>query len=373
MAKKKTPKRPSGDRAESDSLATLRRKIDEADGQILKLVNERASYAMKIGQIKQAANQPVYCPAREQEVLRGVTNRNTGPLPDESVRAIFRELISGSRGLEARMRVAFLGPEHTYSHLATLEQFGQAVDIVPVASIAAVFDEVHHGQVDYGIVPLENSTDGRIADTLHQFTRVPVKVCGEVRLRIRHALVGKCPRAEVTDVYSRPQALSQCRDWLAMHLPKARLVEVASTAAAAQLAVEKPGAAAIASVQAGTHYGLDLLAEGIEDNRSNVTRFAVIGSAMAGRTKNDRTVVLFQIGHEPGALADATAIFKRNRVNLTWIESFPISESEGEYVFFVEMEGHADEARVRRALAALEKKTIAYRLLGCHPHTQPVG
>lgn len=373
MAKKKTPKSAPSRRSGPDSLATLRRKIDAADRQILKLVNERASYALEIGKIKQQSDQPVYCPAREQEVLGAVTERNSGPLPDDSVRAIFRELISGSRGLEARMKVAFLGPEHTYSHLAALEQFGQAVDMVPVASIAAVFEEVHQEQVDYGIVPLENSTDGRIADTLHQFTRLPVKVCGEVRLRIKHALVGQGPRSKISEVYSKPQALSQCRDWLLTHLPRAQLVEVASTSAAAQLAAEKPGAAAIASVQAGVHYGLDLLAESIQDNQSNVTRFAVIGSAMAGRTKNDRTAVLFQIGHEPGSLAGATAIFKRNKVNLTWIESFPISESDGEYVFFVEMEGHAEDAKVRRALESLEKKTIEYRLIGCHPHAEPVG
>jgi chorismate mutase/prephenate dehydratase len=373
MAKKQTLTRTPSPSSRPDSLATLRRKIDAADRQILKLINERASHALRIGQIKQQNDQPVYCPSREQEVLRGVIAQNTGPLPDDSVRAIFRELISGSRGLEARMKVAFLGPAHTYSHLAALEQFGQAVDMVPVASIAAVFEEVHQGQVDYGIVPLENSTDGRIADTLHQFTRLPVKVCGEVRLRINHALVGNCQRSQVTEVYSKPQALSQCRDWLSTHLPAARLVEVASTAAAAKLALEKPTAAAIASVQAGTHYGLDLLAAGIQDNRTNVTRFAVIGNAMAGRTENDRTAVMFQIGHEPGALADATAIFKRNKVNLTWIESFPISESDGEYVFFVEMEGHAEDAKVRRALASLAKKTIDYRLLGCHPHAEPVG
>ena len=222
-------------------------------------------------------------------------------------------------------RIAFMGPMYSYSHLAAIHRFGQSVEFVPVATIAAVFEEVDRGHSDYGLVPVENSTDGRIADTLDMFTRMPVRICGEIDLKIHHFLLGKCPRTDVKEVYSKPQAISQCRNWLAKHLPAARTIEVTSTSTAAQLAAEKPGAAAIASIQAGVHYGLEILAENIEDNPGNITRFAVIGGDRPERTGNDRTAMLFQTEHRPGALAEAMNIFKRYKLNLTWIESFPVT------------------------------------------------
>ena len=274
------------------------------------------------------------------------------------MRAVFRELISGSRSLEKDLRVAFLGPAYSYSHLAAIHRFGQSVELVPVGSIAAVFEEVNRGHADFGLVPVENSTDGRVADTLDMFTRLPVHICGEVELRIHHMLLGKCPRAEVEEVYSKPQALSQCRNWLAKHLPAARTIEVTSTSTAAQLAAEKPGAAAIASLQAGVHYGLDVLAENIEDNQGNPTRFAVIGDEIgaAHRQRQMRADVRDRPSARRAGRRDD--IFKRNRLNLTWIESFPIARPEGGYLFFVEMEGHETDARVRRAIEALERKAV---------------
>jgi len=268
--------------------------------------------------------------------------------------------------------VAFLGPLYTYSHLAAIHAFGQSVEFVPVGSIAAVFEEVHRGQADYGLVPIENSTDGRIADTLEMFTRLPLRICGDVELKIHHALLGKCPRQEVQEVYSRPQALSQCRNWLAKHLPQARTFEVTSTSTAAQLARDKPGAAAIASVQAGVYYGLDVLAEQIEDNPENTTRFAVIGRDANPRTGHDKTAMLFQTEHCPGALAEVLNIFKRNRLNLTWIESFPAPGQKRTYLFFVEFEGHENDTRVRRALKALQRKTLRMEVLGSYPMTLSV-
>ncbi len=214
-------------------------------------------------------------------------------------------MASGCRSLVAEPRIAFLGPLYSFSHLAAIHRFGQSVEYVPVGTIAAVFEEVHRKQSDFGLVPVENSTDGRVADTLEMFTRMRVRICGEVELRIHHILLGKCPRTEVREVYSKPQALSQCRNWLAKHLPAARTIEVTSTSTAAQLAGEKPGAAAIASLQAGMHHGLDVLAENIEDNPANTTRFAVIGDHVSPPTGNDRTAMLFQTEHRPGALADA--------------------------------------------------------------------
>ena len=193
-----------------------------------------------------------------------------------------------------------------------------------------------------------------------------VRICGEIEFRIHHTLLGKCSRTEVREVYSKPQALSQCRNWLAKHLPAARSIEVTSTSTAAQLAGEKPGAAAIASRQAGMHYGLEVLAENIEDNPSNTTRFAVIGDQSPPRTGHDQTAMLFQVEHRPGALADAMMVFKRGKLNLTWIESFPTPGARG-YLFFVQMEGHQSDARLRHAVAALEKKTSRLEILGSFP------
>jgi chorismate mutase/prephenate dehydratase len=286
---------------------------------------------------------------------------------------VFRELISGTRELVRRVLVVYLGPEYSYSHLATVQRFGSSAELIPAATIAAVFDAVNRRQADFGVVPIENSTDGRVADTLDMFARLPLRICGEVQLRIHHYLLGKCKRPEVQEVYSKPQALSQCRTWLARHLPAARTIEMASTAAAARLAAEKPGAAAIASRQAGVNYGLDFLAEQIEDNRHNVTRFAVIGDSPPKRTGNDKTSLMFELPHQPGALADAMSIFKRNRLNLTWIESFPMPETPNEYLFFVEFQGHPEEQRARRAVASLARKTVRLEILGSYPATEPMA
>jgi chorismate mutase/prephenate dehydratase len=264
MAKTPRPHQPA-DATKGPGLAALRSQIDRIDRELVGLMNERAEVARQIGHIKKSSGQATYDPAREEVVLERVAAANPGPLSAESLKAIYRELISGSRAIEQPLRVAHLGPAWTYSHLAALHRFGSAVEFVPVASISAAFEEVHAGHSHYGVVPLENSTDGRIADTLDNFSRLPVKICAEVPLRIHHTLLAPCDRSAVQEVYSRPQALSQCRNWLARHLPAARLVEVTSTSAAAEMAAKKPHAAAIASRQAGVHYGLNVLAEKIED------------------------------------------------------------------------------------------------------------
>jgi len=373
MAKKKARKKTAKTRetkktsSRGSSLPALESRIRQLDRDLLRLLNERARLNVKIGKLRKASDQPAFTLGQEEEALARLASLNRGPLSGRCVRAVFRELVSGCRSLLRDLRIAFLGPEYSYSHLAAIHRFGQSVQFAPVDSIAAVFEEVNRGHCDFGIVPIENSTDGRIADTLDMFTRLPVRICGEVELQIHHALLGLCSRNDVREVYSKPQALSQCRNWLAKHLPAARTIEVTSTSTAAQLASEKPGAAAIASLQAGVHYGLDALAERIEDNPTNTTRFTVIGEQSAERTGNDRTAMMFQVEHQPGALADALGIFRRNRLNLTWIESFPIPGSERAYLFFVEMEGHETDARIRRATAALEKKTLRLEILGSCP------
>ncbi|MGQ9574970.1 MAG: prephenate dehydratase [Thermoguttaceae bacterium] len=354
------------------SLQALQAKLDRLDRQLLGLASQRGELARQLGNLRQALGQPVLAFSQEEETIARLVSLNRGPLAGETIRAVFRELISGCRALVRELKVAFLGPLYSYSHLAAIHRFGQSVGMVPVGSIAAVFEEVNRGHCDFGLVPLENSTDGRVADTLDMFTRLPVRICAEVELEIHHALLGKCARSEIKEVYSRPQALSQCRNWLAKHLPAARLIEVTSTSTAAQLANEKPGAAAIASTQAGLYYGLNVLARQIEDNPGNTTRFAVIGGQPAARTGRDKTALMFQVEHRPGGLADAIGVFKRHRLNMTWIESFPIPGSKRAYLFFVELEGHETEPRVRRALAALQHRTLRLEVLGSFP-TASVG
>ncbi|MBN2580577.1 MAG: prephenate dehydratase [Pirellulales bacterium] len=361
-----SPKRKRGRRPRPAEAASAG-EIAALDQELLRLIARRAEWIRAAAAQSDPAAQKTLAAALVGEELKKLIAHREGALPQKSLDAVVRELLSGCRALIRTPRIAFLGPLYSFSHLAAIHRFGQSVDFVPVGAIAAVFEEVQNGHSDYGLVPVENSTDGRIADSLDMFSRMPLPICGAIDLRIHHTLLGKCPRSEVREVYSKPQGLSQCRNWLAKHLPAARSIEVTSTSMAAQLAAEKPGAAAIASLQAGVHYGLDVLAENIEDNPGNTTRFAVIGGQPPERTGNDRTAMLFQVEHRPGALAEAMQIFKRNRLNLTWIESFPIPGTDRIYLFFVEMEGHRTDARFRRMLTSLQRKTLRLEILGSFP------
>jgi chorismate mutase/prephenate dehydratase len=359
------------------NLRNLRTQIDKLDLQILKLVNERASMAAEIGKLKTDQGEEVFSPAREEEVLQNVLQVNEkgkGPLDPEIIRAIFREIVSGSRSLQKVLKVAYLGPEYSFSHLAAVERFGQAVKFVSVDSIAAVFEQVDRGHTDYGVVPIENSTDGRIADTLEMFRQMPhLTICAEVRLRIHHNLLANCEQPEVRRIYSKPQALSQCRGWLAKNVPQALLKEVSSTATAADLAKREPGAAAIASRAAAVHYGLRILFSDIEDSPYNETRFAVIGHQKCGKTGHDKTAIMFRVPHSPGTLVEALDIFKQNKINLTWIESFPAKTPKAEYVFFVDFEGHAEDPKVARALKALAEHCQELTILGSFPLAESSG
>lgn len=358
--------------ARGESEASLKAQIDRLDRDLVKLINQRTKLASLISRENHSAA-AAHPPEPEPDSIAKALAQNKGPVSQDCLRAVFRELIGGAKALQHASRVAVLGPAYSYSHLAALERFAGGVEYLPVGSISAVFEEVNRAHATFGVVPVENSTDGRIADTLDMFTRLRVRICGEVQLRVHHYLLGKCPRSEVTEVYSRPQALSQCRNWLLKHLPAARPIEVTSTATAAQLAQDKQGAAAIASVQAGIHYELDVLAEKIEDNPANITRFAIIGEASAPRSGHDKTALMFEVAHRPGSLADAIAIFKRCKLNLTWIESFPIPQTEGHYLFFVELDGHESDSRVKKALAALGRKALRLEILGAYPRSQPMA
>jgi chorismate mutase/prephenate dehydratase len=382
-------RRGPADTKRTPSLAGLRSEIDGLDKDIVKRLNEiasrwndlasvlnhRAEIATRIGQVKQAQGLEVWSPAREEEVLNKALAVSRGPLPPETLRLIFRELMSGSRALQRTLRVAFLGPKYSYSHLAAVAKFGAAVEHVPVGSIAAVFEEVNRRHVQFGIVPLENSTDGRIADTLDMFVRHSgqLKVRAEVRLRVHHCLLGRGEWGQVQRVYSKAQALSQCRNWLGKNLPQARLVEVVSTAAAAEFAKGEETGAAVASRPAAEAYGLKVLAENIEDQPHNVTRFAVVAERAEERTGNDKTTLILHLSHQVGALSNALDPFKKNNVNLTWIESFPKTDGPAErdptYLFFVDIDGHAQDKAVVAALEAVRKRCERVEILGSYPRS----
>jgi len=363
-------KKSSARGGKETSPAQLRRQLERVDHDLLKMLSARARLYEQLATSSGADGGWDL----QEEVQRIAQLKEAGatPLNPETVAAIFREIQSGCRALVHPLRVAYLGPEYSFSHLAARQRFGESVPLAPVTTIAAVFEEVQRRQADFGIVPLENSTDGRVVDTLDMLSRLPIHICGEVALKIHHHLLSRTPRDRITEVFSKPQALSQCRGWLAKHLSAARTVEMTSTARAAQIAAEKEGAAAIASIEAGTHYGLEVVASNIEDSRHNVTRFIVLGDAHSKRTGNDKTSLIFQVPHRPGALADAMVIFKHNKLNLTMIESFPLAGSRNEYVFFIELEGHESDARVRKALESLERKSLRMNVLGSYAKAEPV-
>ncbi|MFO0957568.1 MAG: prephenate dehydratase [Isosphaeraceae bacterium] len=285
--------------------------------------------------------------------------------------------MSGSRALQRVIRVASLGPPHSYSHMAAVARFGKSVEHVPVGSIAAVFEEVNRGHVQFGLVPLENSIDGRVTDTLEMFVRLPaLKIRGEVRLRIHHCLMARCEWGQIQRVYSKAQALSQCRHWLGKNLPQARPVEVISTAAAAEHAAREDFAAAIASRPAAQAYGLKVLAPNVEDQPHNVTRFAVISEQPEQRTGNDKTTLLMRLPNQAGALVKALAAFEKGGLNLTFIESFPVpdipSERNPSYLFFVDVEGHADDEAVKRVVDSVKKRCERLDILGSYPRSEAI-
>jgi chorismate mutase/prephenate dehydratase len=357
-------------------LNELRAAIDKLDRDLVTLLNRRASVAIQIGQIKDKQGLEVWSPAREDEVLERALATSDGPLPEETIRLIFRELMSGSRSLQRPLRIACLGPKYSYSYLAAVSKFGNAVEHVPVGSISAVFEEVSRRHVQFGLVPLENSIDGRVTDTLEMFTNLPLRIRAEVKMRIHHCLLSKGQWGQIRRVYSKAQALSQCRHWLGKNLPQAQAFEVVSTAAAAELAQRDETGAAIASRPAADAYGLNVLAENIEDQTENVTRFAVIAEQSEGRTGRDKTTLMLRLPHQVGSLMRAIEPFAKNGVTMTWIESFPAHHSTNDgkpqYIFFMDVEGHANDPPVKRALDLLRKRSDRIEILGSYPRAQTI-
>ncbi len=362
-------KRPTPADLPTDAARQLKR----LDVDLLKLLEQRQTLASQL-----EADELATALANETTRIERLLDKARKATRRELLLPALKELLAAERvAAGGLLRVAYLGPENTFSHLAASHRYGSAADLAPVGSIAAVFEEVGRGDSDVGVVPLENSTDGRVSDTLECFSKYPVKICGELPLRIHHCLLGSGPRGKVRTVCSKPQAISQCRNWLAQHLPKAETQAVSSTAEAANLARKDPAVAAIASERAAAQLGLGVLAANIEDQKDNITRFAVIGPEPAAKTGADKTALMFESAHQPGSLADAMAVFKRHKLNLTWIESFPIPGTRGEptggeYRFFAEFLGHQADLHPRKAIAALEKKTTLLTVLGSYPVTEPI-
>ncbi len=360
---------PAADADAAAELARLRAAIDRVDRALLALLNERAALGRQVGAVKERGGIPVYSAARERDVVAGLVRDNAGPFPSAAIEPVFREIISATRSLEHRLRIAFLGPEGTYSHLAARRHFGEAAELVPTTTIGDVFAAVERGQVELGVVPVENTTEGVVTQTLDAFVDCDVAICGEVLHRIQHHLLARSSRLEeVRRVASIGQVLAQCRIWLERNLPGAERVETASSAAAARLASEEDGVAAIGSALAATTYGLRVVESGIEDRRDNTTRFLLLGRAAPPCSGRDLTSVVFTVSKaQSGALHRLLDPFARNGVNLTSIQSRPMPGKPFEYLFFLDMEGHRDDAPVARALAEAAATAYSHRVLGSFP------
>jgi chorismate mutase/prephenate dehydratase len=349
------------------SLDKLRKKIDDLDHQLVKLLNERARVVVEIGTLKTKTDKPVYSPDREKEVFARIIEANKGPLPDKCLVAIWRELMSGSFVLERPLRIGYLGPGGSFSHTAAMLKFGQSVEYEPLADITSIFDEVSKGHCDLGLAPVENTMGGGVIETLDALIDSDVKVCAEVLMAIHHNLLGNCTLEQIETIYSKPEVFAQCRNWLSAAFKGAQTVPVASTAKAAQLAADEPKAAAIGSSVAAELYGLRIICENIEDIANNVTRFLVISREDAKPTGEDKTAILFSTAHKAGALADVLDIFKQYGINLTNIESRPSRKRQWEYYFFVDFQGHKTEKHIQKGLEESRKHCLQLSILGSFP------
>ena len=348
-------------------LEALRQEIDLLDEKIVDLLNQRARVVVDIGKFKQANKQPIYAPERERTVLEKVRKLNRGPLTDRCLEAVYRELMSGSFQLEKPLRIGFLGPEGTFSHHAAARKFGQSVDYVPLAEIPGVFEEVVRGHIDYGLVPVENSIGGGIVDTLDAFLHSSAKICAEVQITVHHNLLAKGPWEEITKICSKAQVFGQCRNWLSATAKDRMHVPVESTTAAARMAKEEPGVAAIGSKQAADLYDLQIVFENIEDDPNNITRFFVISREAAKKSGDDKTAIMFTTAHKPGALAEVLDVFKENGINLTDIEKRPSKKVNWEYYFFIDAQGHIDDEGMAKAIEEARQHCLQLTVLGSYP------
>ena len=352
----------------------LRDGIDEIDAKIVGLLDERARLARRIGEVKLAKGLPAYVPSRERKVMNRVAEISAGDFPESGLEAVFREIISASISLEAPLKVAYLGPESTFTHEAARRAFGGSVGLEPAATVADVFSRVERGEAQHGVVPVENSMEGAVTHTLDELMGSPLRICGEVYLPISQNLLSReGSRERVEKVYSHPMALAQAGAWLRRELPHAAIEEAESTAEAARLASEEGGVAAIGSSLAADYYGLRILATDIQDARTNATRFIVLGREWAGPTGRDKTSVVFSFKNRPGGLRDALSAFAEEGIDLRRIESRPSRRRAWTYVFFADFGGHPEDEPVRRALSKLEEHTTYLTLIGAYPEVRAPG
>ena len=348
-----------------EDLKKLRTLIDSIDNQILDLLNQRADVVVSVGKAKEGSDGQFYVPSREKAIYQRLTADNPGPFPNEAVVKVFREIISASLNMEKPMQVAFLGPQATFTHMAAMQQFGLSAQLVPLKSIPSVFEEVERGRAHYGVVPVENSTEGVVNHTLDMFIGSELQVIAEIMLEISHNLLSKTGNPEqISKIVSHPQPLAQCRHWLEANMADVPLVDVASTGAAAQLAVEDESAAAIASHAAAVQYGLQVVKAKIEDNPNNFTRFLVIGRKTPDRSGQDKTSIMFSVKDQPGILYRMLEPFSKRDINLAKIESRPMKQKAWEYIFFLDLIGHIDDEPINQAIEELRSYCHFLKVLG---------
>ena len=354
------------------NLDDLRIQIDSTDQNLLELLNHRADLVHEVGVIKKRDSLQIYAPDREESLLRRLVEMNHGRLPERSVRAIYREIMSAALALEDDLKIAYLGPEGTWTHQAAIKKFGHSVNYSPQPNFSDVFDQVARRAVDYGVVPIENSTEGAVSHTLDLFVDSPLHICSQILLRIENGLMAAIPRGEIKTLYSHPQVFGQCRAWILKNYPDADLVEVSSTTKAAQIARDQAaqGAAALGGELAAEMYGLTLLEKCIQDRVTNTTRFLVIGEKTCPPTTRDRTSILFAIHDRPGSLVKALQAFDQCHINLSKIESRPSKRRDWEYIFYVDLAGHCEDPKVAEALEELSRHCSMVKLLGSYPDSE---
>ncbi len=347
-----------------------RKAIDKLDTQIVRLLNDRTKHVLAIGEFKRKAGQEIYAPHRERAVLNRVCSHNVGPMTNEQMQAVYREIMSAALALEKSLCVAYLGPEATFTHQAAIRRFGASLRYSSQKTITDVFSEVSKGRADYGVVPVENSTEGVVTHTLDMFVDSELKIVSQIVLPVQHCLLSKCRRNQIEKLFTHPQSLGQCRGWIQAHLPRVEIIETSSNARSAELAVTAKNSAAIAGLLAAEKYDLPVLDHDIQDNVANATRFLVLGRQSTPPSGKDRTSLMMSVTHKAGALHSALAAFRRHRINMTKIESRPSKRKVWEYFFFIDIDGHVEDKRIAKALALLGEHCNFVKVLGSYPSNE---